>query len=183
MPGVGGVGLIGTGGHHGRDRSVVPITGAPAFENAIRAVEYGAFRYLVKPLGDAELYSTLEHAVNLYRTAKAKRELVAESQYGSVLADRRRVLQTNFERALSGLWIAYQPIVTASDTRVFAKEALLRTNDPILPDPTGLLDAAERTGRLSELGQRVRASAAEQIKRAPADWSFFINVHPHEISA
>jgi EAL domain-containing protein (putative c-di-GMP-specific phosphodiesterase class I) len=100
-----------------------------------------------------------------------------------VLTSRRRLLQSNFERALASVWIAYQPIVTASDTRVFAQEALLRTSDTVLPDPTALLDAAERTGRLSELGQLVRASAAEQIKRAPSDWSFFINVHPHEISA
>ena len=183
MPEMDGLGFIRTVRHHDLDLPVVLITGAPAFETAIRAVEYGAFRYLVKPLSDAELYSTLEHAVNLYRSAKAKRELVAESQHGSVLADRRRLLQTNFERALASVWIAYQPIVTASDTRVFAQEALLRTNDTTLPDPTALLDAAERTGRLSELGQLVRASAAAQIRRAPADWSFFVNVHPHEIGA
>ena len=52
-----------------------------------------------------------------------------------------------------------------------------------MPDPTALLDAAQRTGRLSELGQLVRSCAAEQIKRAPRDWSFFINLHPHEIGA
>jgi EAL domain-containing protein (putative c-di-GMP-specific phosphodiesterase class I) len=182
MPEMDGLGFIRTVRHHDLDLPVVLITGAPAFETAIRAVEYGAFRYLVKPLNDAELFSTLEHAVNLYRIAQAKREL-AESQHDSVLAGRRRLLHANFERALASVWIAYQPIVTASDTRVFAQEALLRTNDPTLPDPMALLDAAERTGRLSELGQLVRASAAAQIKRAPSDWSFFINVHPHEISA
>jgi EAL domain-containing protein (putative c-di-GMP-specific phosphodiesterase class I) len=183
MPEMDGLGFIRTVRHHDPDLPVVLITGAPAFETAIRAVEYGAFRYLVKPLSDAELYSTLEHAVNLYRTARAKREIVAESEHGSVLAGRRRLLQANFERALASVWIAYQPIVTASDTRVFAQEALLRTNDPTLPDPTALLDAAERTGRLSDLGQLVRSSAAAQIRRAPSDWSFFINVHPHEIAA
>jgi EAL domain-containing protein (putative c-di-GMP-specific phosphodiesterase class I) len=92
-------------------------------------------------------------------------------------------LKSNFERALASVWIAYQPIVLASDSSVFAQEALLRTNDSTLPDPTALLDAAERTGRLSELGQLVRSCAAAQIERAPSDWSFFINVHPHEISA
>jgi EAL domain-containing protein (putative c-di-GMP-specific phosphodiesterase class I) len=183
MPEMDGLGFIRTVRHHDPDLPVVLITGAPAFETAIRAVEYGAFRYLVKPLSDAELYSTLEHAVNLCRTARAKREIVAESEHGSVLAGRRRLLQANFERALASVWIAYQPIVTASDTRVFAQEALLRTNDPTLPDPTALLDAAERTGRLSDLGQLVRSSAAAQIRRAPSDWSFFINVHPHEIAA
>jgi EAL domain-containing protein (putative c-di-GMP-specific phosphodiesterase class I)/ActR/RegA family two-component response regulator len=183
MPEMDGLGFIRTVRHHDLDLPVVLITGAPAFETAIRAVEYGAFRYLVKPLSDAELYSTLEHAVNLYRTARASREFVAESEQGSALAGRRRLLQANFERALASVWIAYQPIVTAGDSCVFAQEALLRSNDPTLPDPTALLDAAERTGRLCDLGQLVRSSAAAQIRRAPSDWSFFINVHPHEINA
>jgi EAL domain-containing protein (putative c-di-GMP-specific phosphodiesterase class I) len=183
MPEMDGLGFIRTVRHHDLDLPIVLITGAPAFETAIRAVEYGAFRYLVKPVNDAELYSTLEHAVNLYRSAQAKRELALESEQGSVLAGRRRILKANFERALASVWIAYQPIVTASDTRVFAQEALLRSNDPTLPDPTALLDAAERTGRLNDLGQLVRSCAAEEIKRAPSDWSFFINVHPHEIGA
>jgi EAL domain-containing protein (putative c-di-GMP-specific phosphodiesterase class I) len=183
MPEMDGLGFIRTVRHHDLDLPIVLITGAPAFETAIRAVEYGAFRYLVKPVNDAELYSTLEHAVNLYRSAQAKRELALESEQGSVLASRRRILKANFERALASVWIAYQPIVTASDTRVFAQEALLRSDDPTLPDPTALLDAAERTGRLSDLGQLVRSCAAEEIKRAPSDWSFFINVHPHELGA
>ncbi|HEY4106736.1 MAG TPA: EAL domain-containing response regulator [Polyangiaceae bacterium] len=183
MPEMDGLGFIRTVRHHDVDLPVVLITGAPAFETAIRAVEYGAFRYLVKPLNDAELYSTLEHAVNLYRTARARRELVAETEHGSVLASRQRQLKSNFERALASVWIAYQPIVTASDTRVFAQEALLRTADTTLPDPTAMLDAAERTGRLGDLGQLVRAAAAAQIKRAPSEWCFFINLHPHEISA
>lgn len=183
MPEMDGLGFIRSVRHHDVDLPVVLITGAPAFETAIRAVEYGAFRYLVKPLNDAELYSTLEHAVNVYRTAQAKRELGADHAETSQLAQRRRALKANFERALAGVWIAYQPIVLASDGRVFAQEALLRTTDLVLPDPTALLDAAERTGRLSDLGQLVRSCAAEQIKRAPSDWSFFINVHPHEIAA
>ena len=70
---------------------------------------------VVKPITDAELYSTLEHAVNLYRSAQAKRSLLVESD-GSVLAGRRQLLRTNFERALASVWIAYQPIVTASDS-------------------------------------------------------------------
>jgi two-component system, NtrC family, C4-dicarboxylate transport response regulator DctD len=73
MPEMDGLGFIRTVRHHDLDLPVVLITGAPAFETAIRAVEYGAFRYLVKPVNDAELYSTLEHAVNLYRSAQAKR--------------------------------------------------------------------------------------------------------------
>ncbi len=183
MPEMDGLGFIRTVRHHDLDLPIVLITGAPAFETAIRAVEYGAFRYLVEPVNDAELYSTLEHAVNLYRSAQAKRELAAEAEPGSVLAGRRRILKANFERALASIWIAYQPIVTAADTRVFAQEALLRTNDQTLRDPAAMLDAAERTGRLSDLGQLVRSSATEEIKRAPSDWSFFINVHPHEIGA
>jgi len=183
MPEMDGLGFIRTVRHHDLDLPVVLITGAPAFETAIRAVEYGAFRYLVKPLNDAELLSTLEHAVNLYRQAKAKRELVAESEQGAALTDRRQLLHRSFERALAGVWLAYQPIVTASDTRIFAQEALLRSDDPALPTAALLLDAAERAGRLGELGQYVRRAAAEQIQRAPADWTFFINVHPHEIGA
>lgn len=183
MPEMDGLGFIRTVRHHDLDLPVVLITGAPAFETAIRAVEYGAFRYLVKPISDAELYSTLEHAVNLYRAAQAKRESPGETERGSALANRRNLLKANFERALIGVWIAYQPIVRASDGQIFAQEALLRSNDPTLPDPTAMLDAAERTGRLGELGRLLRARAVEQIQSAPANWAFFLNLHPREISA
>jgi EAL domain-containing protein (putative c-di-GMP-specific phosphodiesterase class I) len=62
------------------------------------------------------------------------------------------------DRALSSLWTAYQPIVRASDSSVFAYEALMRVEEPTLPHPGAVLAAAERAARLSDVGRAVRDS-------------------------
>ena len=61
------------------------------------------------------------------------------------------------DRALSSLWMAYQPIVRAGDSSVFAYEALLRADEPMLPHPGAVLEAAERADRLHEGARSERA--------------------------
>ena len=50
------------------------MTGDPNLESAMRAVEYGAFRYLVKPVRNQELWEAVLHAARLHRMANLKRE-------------------------------------------------------------------------------------------------------------
>ena len=47
---------------------------SPALESAVRAVEYGAFRYLAKPVASEELWETVIRARELHKMAKLKRE-------------------------------------------------------------------------------------------------------------
>src|SRR6185436_13158515 len=61
---------------------------------------------------------------------------------------------------------------------VFGYEALLRTNEPSLPHPGAVLDAATRLGRLEELGRIIRNRAAGPMLANPTDTArLFVNLH------
>jgi EAL domain-containing protein (putative c-di-GMP-specific phosphodiesterase class I) len=44
-----------------------------------------------------------------------------------------------------------------------------------------VLDAAQRSGRLYDVGRLVRATVAEAAVAAPAHWLFFVNLHPEDL--
>jgi EAL domain-containing protein (putative c-di-GMP-specific phosphodiesterase class I) len=77
--------------------------------------------------------------------------------------------------------MAYQPIVRWPERTVFAYEALLRSDDPTLPDPTAMLDAAERLGQLPRLGRAVRDAVALTMPELPEGVRMFVNVHPTDL--
>jgi EAL domain-containing protein (putative c-di-GMP-specific phosphodiesterase class I) len=58
---------------------------------------------------------------------------------------------------------------------------LLRSEEPSLPHPGAILGAAERLGRVAELGGVIRARAAEAFKRAAPDLLLFVNVHSRDL--
>jgi EAL domain-containing protein (putative c-di-GMP-specific phosphodiesterase class I) len=86
------------------------------------------------------------------------------------------------DRALESLWMAYQPIVHASTGSLFGYEALLRSDDPELSSPGAFLDAAEKLGRLHDVGRAVRRKSLEPMHGAPLDALLFINLHPYELN-
>ena len=93
------------------DIPVVLMTGAPGLETAVAAVEYGAFRYLTKPVDSHELAEVVRRAVSMGRMAKLKREAIElVGSRGMQLGDRAS-LDARFDNALERLWMAYQPIV------------------------------------------------------------------------
>lgn len=90
-------------------------------------------------------------------------------------------LSADLDRALRRIWIAHQPIVSIADSRVVGYEAFLRCDDPALPDPQSLFEAAERLGRTVELGRAACACAAESLSSLPGDTSLHVNLHPTEL--
>jgi EAL domain-containing protein (putative c-di-GMP-specific phosphodiesterase class I) len=64
---------------------------------------------------------------------------------------------------------------------VFAYEALMRSSDEMLSTPTAVLDAAERLGRLHELGRHMRGLAVAPIETLPAEVLLFVNLHPIDL--
>jgi EAL domain-containing protein (putative c-di-GMP-specific phosphodiesterase class I) len=90
-------------------------------------------------------------------------------------------LEAILDRALSSLWMAYQPIVRAATGSLFGYEALLRSDDPVLPDPGAFLDAAERLGRVYDVGRAVRRKASEPMNRVPHPALLFVNLHAVEL--
>ena len=120
-------------------------------------------------------------AIAMHRLAKAKRKAIELVGGVDRFIGDQAGLNATFERALESLYIAYQPIVRWSDRSVYAYEALLRSREPALPHPGAVLDAAERLGRLNDLGRIVRERAIEPLGQLPDDVELFINLHPQDL--
>jgi EAL domain-containing protein (putative c-di-GMP-specific phosphodiesterase class I)/ActR/RegA family two-component response regulator len=182
MPGMDGLELLRTVRQRDLDVPVVLVTGDPAVGTAVRAMEFGAYRYLTKPFDLDHLKEVIDGAVLVYRMAKLRRRALElygdpDKQVGD-----RAGLEASFGRAMDTLWIAYQPIVRFEAKEVYGYEALMRTTEPTLPHPGAVLDAAERLGRLRELGRAVRDKAAEGFANAPAGATLFVNLHTLDLS-
>jgi EAL domain-containing protein (putative c-di-GMP-specific phosphodiesterase class I) len=182
MPGMDGLAFLREVRRQDLDVPVILATGYASVHAAAEAVAEGAFRYLLKPLDIAELARLVGRAVMVHDTARLKRQALAEAGLsGRQLGDRAGV-EAGFSRALQTLWMAFQPIVASATGTLFGYEALLRSGEPTLPHPGALLDAAERLGRLLELGRAVRHAAARAIAEAPPEWTFFVNLHPADLA-
>jgi len=78
------------------------------------------------------------------------------------------------------MWPAFQPLVALCDRSLFGYEALLRTDEPSLPHPGAVLDAAERLDQLDRVGRAMRALAVKAIPDS-ADYHLFLNLHPKDL--
>ncbi|HVY48552.1 MAG TPA: EAL domain-containing protein [Minicystis sp.] len=74
--------------------------------------------------------------------------------------------------------VALQPVVDLTTRKVFAYEALVRSQAPAFASPPDLFDAAVKEGLCGELGRIIREAA---IEIAP-DHRLFLNVHPNELN-
>ncbi len=164
------------------DVPVILITGDPGLETAIQAIEYGAYRYLTKPVGLDELEKVTRRAVSMNLMAKLKREALALAGVeGRQLGDLAS-LDVRFSNALEELWMAYQPIVCLPERIIYAYEALVRSHDPLLRTPIEILDAAERLGRIHDLGRKIREQVAYAAPHAPDHALLFVNLHPADLN-
>jgi EAL domain-containing protein (putative c-di-GMP-specific phosphodiesterase class I) len=93
----------------------------------------------------------------------------------------RPSLEVSFESALRSLWMAYQPIIEVGTKKLFGYEALLRTHEPSLPNPGALLSAAERLGRLADLGRAIRNEVARTLALRP-EITAFVNLHTKDLA-
>ena len=180
MPDGGGLDLLRAIRRVDLDVPVILISGEPSVAAAASAVEYGAFRYLTKPLDTTSFVKTVEHAARAHALARLRREAyhVTGAHGGAV---DRAGLEVRFDGALESMWMAYQPIVYANTGALFGVEALVRTNEPSLPHPHAFLEAATQLGRLPLLGRKVRARSAEMIASRTDGVALFVNLHPDDL--
>jgi EAL domain-containing protein (putative c-di-GMP-specific phosphodiesterase class I) len=182
MPRMGGLEFLRMVRNHDLDVPVVLMTGQPDLQSAIEAIEYGAFQYLIKPVHMEKLEQVLQRAVIMNQMAKLKREAIEVlGSEGKQLGDRAS-LDARFTNALEHLWIAFQPIVRWPERIVFAYEALVRSKEPTLKNATDILDAAERLGRIHDLGQCIREQVVRLAPEAPSSVLFFVNLHPLDLN-
>jgi EAL domain-containing protein (putative c-di-GMP-specific phosphodiesterase class I) len=181
MPELDGLQLLRKAREHDLDIPVILMTGAPALATAVKAVEVGALRYLVKPFHMTTLVEAVDEAVNLRRLAKAKREALELLGESTKLIGDRAGLEASFARAVQGLHIVYQPIVRWSTRSVYGYEALVRSREASLPDPYSLFDAADRLNAHQALGRAIRARVIEPIDALTSGQALFVNIHANEL--
>jgi EAL domain-containing protein (putative c-di-GMP-specific phosphodiesterase class I) len=182
MPGMTGLEFLRSVRERNLDIPVILMTGLPDVETAMKAVEYGVFRFFTKPVSIDTWTDALQRAVSLHALAKLKRDsLAVTGAQGMQLGDRAS-LDARFSMGLEKIWMAFQPIVRWQDRSVFAYEALVRCDEPSLRSPMDLLDAAERLNRLDELGRKIRQKIAESVVDAPDSAAIFVNLHAADLN-
>ncbi len=157
-----------------RDTPVVLMTGGPGLDSAQLAVEWGALSYLIKPLSMPQLRDVLSRAVQMHRVARRERRILHCTE------EHERELETmrlRFDRALAGMWTAFQPIVSWSRKTVVAYEALMRTTYAELRSPLEILKTAEALDEMSTLGRKTRAQVADVMRDHPNLPGMFVNLH------
>src|SRR5438067_1742618 len=88
-------------------------------EAALNAIEHGALRYLTKPVDLDALVGVIEQAARLHAIARMKREAFQLLGSAGRLVGDRAGLEAALQRALSTLWMAFQPIVAWSERRIY----------------------------------------------------------------
>ena len=179
MPGISGLDFLRSVHARDPDLPVILVTGQPCMESAIEALEYGAVQYLRKPVPPEALRDGVQRALRLHRMASLRREALAYLQRQEASEAEGQDVGALLDRALSGLWMAYQPIVSAKDGSVYGHEALVRSAERRVPDPGALFAAAESTGRVWDVGRAVRKLVASDIPESGANR--FLNLHPIDL--
>ncbi len=174
LPGASGLDILRAVRGRDKDAPVVLMTGGPELETARLAVELGAQSYLIKPLSVPQLQEVLDRTVRAYHLAQEQRQILAISEER---VQRTQQMREQFTRALDGMWMAFQPIVSWSQKRVVAYEALMRTTDTTLSSPPDILKVAESLGEVHTLGHATRGLIAQVLRNHPDLPGVFINLH------
>lgn len=181
MPGMDGIQLLQSIRQHDLEIPVVLMTGTPTVDSAIQALEYGAYRYLKKPVRLAELQTVLLGAARQHKMAHLRLAAATIAGEAVVRAGDLAGLEARFGLALETLRMDFQPILNAKDGTIYGYEALMRCDEPSIGNPGAMLEVAERVNGLHALGRAVRESVVKSIEEAEAGWSLFVNLHPEDL--
>src|SRR5262249_5255584 len=153
-----------------------------AVDAAGAAMGRGVFRSVPRPVDLDKLGEVLRRAISMHRLARLKREALALTGAPALALADRISLDLRLTSALAGIWMAFQPIVRMSARAVYGYEALVRSSEEMLPNAAAILTAAERLGRLQELGRVIRARIAEAGAAAPDGALLFVNLHGMDLA-
>ena len=163
------------------DVPIILTTRHSAFDHTSATANYSVVRGFPEPLDVAALVRAASRAVHFHRLTRLRREAMTRlNSSGEWLGDRAG-LEFHFERALGCLHMAFQPIVSAVDNRVFAFEALLRSGEELLHSPLAVLRAAERLNRVQDVGRIARDGIAAVLADLADPPILFVNVHSHDL--
>jgi EAL domain-containing protein (putative c-di-GMP-specific phosphodiesterase class I) len=179
MPDLNGFEVIAHIRRYDDDLPVLLMTGDPSLDGAVRAIDSGAVSYLSKPFDQETLATAVARAARHHGVARMRRRA---ELFANTLEPGATDLAKRFQNALDLAWMAFQPIVDVRARRVFAYEALLRTDEDSMRRPDVLIAAAERLGRIHDLGRTVRAAVAARAPDVPPHALIFVNVHGLELT-
>ncbi len=162
------------------DIPVILMSGKPDVKTAATALEFGAFRYLTKPLDVDAIERIVRQATRARALARIRREAVRLGGGDPGAADLAG-LEVRFEQALEHMWMEYQPIVDARTGALYGVEALMRSAEPSIPNPAALLETAAQLRRLPALGRRTRSLAGAAIGARGDIPALFMNLHPSDL--
>ncbi|MBI3203225.1 MAG: response regulator [Myxococcales bacterium] len=80
MPDMDGIELLELTHRREPDLPVLLMTGMPKLETAVKAVEYGAFEYLVKPVEPAKLEESVARAIRQHQSSSARRQALESAE-------------------------------------------------------------------------------------------------------
>lgn len=188
MPEMDGISLLQEIRTHDLYVPVILITGEPTVTTAVQALEHGALHYLTKPFQLPLLEGMLDKAIRLRKMTQLRLRAAEVLGRDPPHAADRQGLETSFRRMLGTLWTAFQPIVDARTRSCIGFEALLRSDEPSLPHPAAVLEAAKRLGQLETVGRAMRDRVAEVFHVDRRTELLFVNLHvadlldPHLLS-
>jgi EAL domain-containing protein (putative c-di-GMP-specific phosphodiesterase class I) len=180
MPKVDGIAVLKQIRERDPDLPVILFTASPSAETAIGALQLRATAYLTKPIDPARLLEEVDKALKMHELARVRKQAHELVQGGP--QDRGQSEASHqFDRALAGLFMLYQPIVRYSTRSAFGYEALVRSSEPSLPHPGALFDAAEKLERWDDLGRTIRTKSVEPLAESAPEQSLFLNLHAREL--
>lgn len=186
MPELDGYGVVAAVRAQDDDVPVLLMTGDPTLDGAVRAIDYGAVSYITKPFSSTEaLAAAVARAARRHGVTRMRRraESYQRALYGGEAeASAPDSIEQRFARAIDKAWMAFQPIVDVRAKRVFAYEALLRTDEDSLRRTDIFIATAERLDKIHLLGRTVRRAVAAAAVDAPHDVHLFVNVHGLELT-
>ena len=162
------------------DIPVLLMTGDPSLDGAVRAIDYGAVSYITKPFSQEALATAVARAARRHGVTRMRRR--ADSFMRALLGSDPEAIESRFARAIESSWMAFQPIIDVHRKKIFAYEALLRTDEESLRRTDIFIATAERLDKIHLLGRTVRSHVARAAADAPGDALLFVNVHGLELT-
>jgi EAL domain-containing protein (putative c-di-GMP-specific phosphodiesterase class I)/CheY-like chemotaxis protein len=179
MPIEGGLELLQSIRESDPELPVILITGAPTTESAVGALQLKATGYFTKPIDPPRLLAEITRVLKMRELAEVRRHAHEVTRKDSA---ERGELGRVFDSALEQLYMVFHPVVVWPGREVFGYEALMRTKERELGNPALLLDAAQRLGRLNDLGRTVRRLCAHAAKNVPDSVPLLVNLHPIDLA-
>lgn len=129
----------------------------------LRALAGSTYRSLHRRRDGSHIYVTMTANATTWQSREALIIIVVEARDA---ADAPLLMDLRLALGRGQLALAYQPVVDAKTGEVTAVEALLRWHHPDrgILFPKDFIDAAERDGRMHEIGNWVLAEACAQAK-------------------